>query len=136
MELIEKLKKFRDEIRVQKENLTTLNNKKEADYSVKSKYSLEIKELRTKANEIKKKRDELTTRVKELKKKRKDLHDLINKKNVDLNKLNSQKEEVKKKAKIKLDPDKLASIIEKLEFKVETEALSFEKEKELMQQIY
>lgn len=49
--------------------------------------------------------------------------------------INKEKNDKLAKAKLKVDPSSIKSQIKKLEFKIETEALSFDKEKKLMREI-
>ena len=61
----------------------------------------------------------------------KKVRDLIHK----IKELNKQKQQTLKEQKIKFDPSKVEDKIKKLELRIETEALPFEAEKKLMQQI-
>ena len=127
-----------EEIKGIKFELNKLNTEKESWFSKKeaiqkeiSSLILDIKKLRsthsssishvTESNKNKSERDKENLIVQELIKKIKSLND--------------KKTEIMKKNKIKESPERLFKLIESLETKIETEAMSFNKEKEIMKKI-
>lgn len=123
------------EISELRQQLNELNEKKEDWFKKKEglkKYigSLisQIKSVKSKGDEfseghsgLKEQRDKYNQRVKELIKRAKEL--------------NQQKADALKKYNIKIDPLRLKERIKELEYSVETEAYTFKKEKEVMEQI-
>lgn len=134
-ELNKKLKDFRDEVADIREDLNLLNEEKEKWFKkrndISNKIKVSIKELKFAKGE----RDNLTKQVKDSKQRRGELNEDIKKKIEDIKKLNSEKNDIAKKYKIEGDPSKIKEEIERLEFILETNVMSFDKEKALMKQI-
>lgn len=80
---------------------------------------------------IRSKRDQHTASVKELKSKRDSAASAAKTSADDLTKLKGEKEKMASKLGVKRPASAISSEIERLEFKIETEALPFEKEKKL-----
>ena len=78
----------------------------------------------------------MTKQVRKSKKERDDLNAKIKTLIEEIKKLNSNKSSFVKEHSIKEDPKKIRENIDALEFKIETEALSFEKEKQMMKLIH
>jgi len=128
-------RELREEINSLKKTLNELNVQKESWFTEKESLKKEvinlISQIKTikftkdkdnkEVQELKKIRDEYNFKVKELIKKYKELDD--------------KKEKILKDKKIRFDPSKLVKQIEQLEFKVEHDAVSFEAEKKIMNQI-
>lgn len=125
-------KNLNDEIRELKSELNKLNAEKESWFSKKEELQKEISLLISEVRKTrspnkpsqynsKSERDKQNTIVK----------DLISK----VKEINNKKAEIIKKNKIKGDPERLSKLIELLEHKIETEVISFEKEKEIMKKI-
>jgi len=134
-EVVEKMKQSGDEVSSLKEKLSSLNTEKEIWFSKKATFSEAIKKNINDIKELKKKRNELTTKVKDLKKERDEFNNLISD-NVKVL-LKEKKEagplpEIKGKKK---SPGKIKKEIEDLEFKLQTEPMSFEKEQRMRKQI-
>ena len=95
--------------------------------------SKQIKELINKIKDNKSKRDALTSEVKELKPKRDSINKGTSPKSAELAKLRKEKESVK--SAVREPPSSIKREMEKLEFMIETEAISFSKEQQLMKKI-
>ncbi|MEK6936735.1 MAG: hypothetical protein AABW58_01550 [Nanoarchaeota archaeon] len=95
----------------------------------------DIRNTLNKVKEFKSKKSSFTNTLEELKKQRelhnKNVHDLI----LSLKDLNTEKKEIEKKFKIKLNPLAIKEKIDQLETKIQTDVISFEKEKKLMGEI-
>jgi len=129
MRNLELAKKQIDELR---NKLNQLNNEKEGWFKKKEEFGSQISSLIGSLSSNKKERNKFTNEVKELKIKRKELHDLIKTKISEVKKFNEQKSETAKKYGITSDPSNLIKEIQALEFKFETEGLTFDKEQKLM----
>ena len=134
-ELSEELNKCKAELSKLKNALNGLNAEKESWFGKKEEFSIKIRESIQKIKEIKAKRDSLTKEVKELKLKRDAINTELLSRLDELYKSKAQKAGIAKSLGIKEPPSKIRDSIEKLEFRIETEAMSFEKEKELMKKI-
>jgi uncharacterized coiled-coil DUF342 family protein len=116
--------------------LNETNILKESSFEKKHQITKQISEFRAKINESKHKRDMLTKEVKELKEKRKELNDVIITKISEIKEIDKDKKEVLKKNKVGGNPELFKKEIEKLEFRIETEGMSFSKEQLAMKQIH
>jgi uncharacterized coiled-coil DUF342 family protein len=125
-------KKSVDEL---KKELDILNTEKEKWFLEKDKYS---KQIKSKINEIKtfkKKRDELTSLVKEKKIEKDPIEKKIESVLEELKKVKTERDLVYKKHNLTGTPDLINNQLKKLEKTIETEVMSFDKEKKLMKQI-
>jgi phosphoserine phosphatase len=126
---------LRKEISDLKRDLNELNVQKEKWFSIKESLSEEIRSLIKSIRNIKSTKDKSSESIKSLKEQRdkynKQTQELI----VEFKKLNSEKHKIMKENKIDFDPSKILDNINKLEQKIETEALSFKKEQQYMKQI-
>jgi len=126
---------LREQIRSLRSQISTINDEKEALFQKKkelvSKRTTVVKEIK----DFRSQRDGLTTTVKELKTARTTLNQQIKDKIAHIKDLQQKKDELVIKLNIKEDPLKIRRQIEHLNMRVETEALSFEKEKEVMKAI-
>src|SRR3989338_9147889 len=111
-------------------DLNRINSEKERWFSKKEEYSQDIRRKISIIKESREKRDSLTRKVKEFKEKRNALSGETGNKISEFKKLNDEKKKLLSKSKI-MDPYRLKSDIEKLELKLETEAMPFDKEKQL-----
>jgi phosphoserine phosphatase len=114
-----------------KKRLNELDSSKEHWFKEKENVQLEVTSLISKVKELKKDRDILTNNVRKNKKERQDLNKIINEKIVLVKTLGKD---------IPTDfrsenPSKLKDEIKKLEFAIETQAISFDKEQKLMKEI-
>ena len=134
-ELVEELNKQRAEVSKLKSALNELDREKESWFQKKNELSLRIRDSIRKIKENKSARDTLTKEVKELKPKRDTLNKEISPKSSELEKLKQEMSESSKSLRIAEPSSRIRQQMEKLEFKIETETVSFEKEKELMKKI-
>ena len=112
--------------------LIELNDQKEAWFNKKESCGKDISKLIKKVKTSKAKRDLLTKKVKADKADREKYNEKAKKKIEQVKKLNKEKAEVQKKHHIKEDPSTIKKQIQKIETIIETEAISFDKEKKLM----
>lgn len=133
-ELFEELNKQRIEVSKLRNTLNKLDNEKESWFKKKTEFSKNIKESIQKIKDNKVKRDFLTQEVKELKLKRDIINKEITSKLSGLAGLKKEKMSLAKSLNIK-EPFGIKQDIEKLEFKIETEPMSFDKERSVMKKI-
>ncbi|HSU72999.1 MAG TPA: hypothetical protein VLJ21_04075, partial [Candidatus Binatia bacterium] len=95
----------------------------------------EISELIKNVKGIRSERDTMTSEVKLSKEEREKLNDDIKKAIADAKKLTAERDELVKKSGVKDDPRFLKRELERLNYKIETEAMSFDKETKLMKVI-
>jgi len=129
-ELFKILDQLRNEIIPLRKELNKIDKDKEYWFRKKESFSKNIKEKINTIKENKTKRDNLTKKVKELKEKRNSLNSETRKKISEFKKLNSEKKSLISKSKIK-NPQLIKGEIDKIEVKLETEAMPFDKEKKL-----
>ena len=134
-ELVEELNKHKAEVSKLRNILNELNREKESWYKKKGDISAKIRASIQKIKESKLRRDALTKEVKELKPKRDTINKDISSRSSDLDKLRKEKTELARELDVIDSPSKIKDAIEKLEFRIETEAISFEKEKGIMKKI-
>jgi uncharacterized coiled-coil DUF342 family protein len=128
----ENKKKSVDEL---KKELDLLNSEKEKWFLEKDKYSKEIKSKIFQIKELKQKRDVLTNSVKEKKKEKEPIDKNINEILEELKKVKAERDSIYKKHNLSGTPDLINNQIKKLEKYIETEVISFDKEKKIMKQI-
>ena len=133
-ELFANLDKLRDEINSINKDLNNKDDEKESWFRKKEDISKNIRRNISSIKESKQKRDDLTKKVKELKEKRNSLNQEIKKNIFELIKLKNETNNLTKKSKIK-NPQGLKGEIDRIEVKLETEAMPFEKEKSLSKKI-
>ena len=126
------INELKNDIQELRRSLNQINDQKEALFQKREKLGKEIISLINITKNIRKKRDELTTSVKEFKGERKKLNEDITKKIDNIKKLNKEKRDLERKKGIKENPSQLKREIEGIDFKIETSALSFDKEQKLM----
>ena len=134
-ELVEELGNRRVEISKLKNALDGIHREKESWFRKKSEISAKIKELIRKIKDNKSKRDFLTNEVKELKPKRDKINKELSLKLGEFEKLKKERAAAAISLDIKESPSRIKLQMDKLEFKIETDTVSFEKEKELMKKI-
>jgi uncharacterized coiled-coil DUF342 family protein len=134
-ELVEQLNNFKIEVSKLKNSLNELDREKELWFRKKDEFSAKIRASIQKIKDSKSKRDSLTQEVKGLKPKRDGINKEIAEKSKILDDLKKEKSNIIASLHIKESPSKIKQQIEKLEFKIETDTVSFEKEKELMKRI-
>lgn len=134
-ELFGKLNGLKKEIYGLKISLNHLDRQKEEWFRKKESFSKEITDKIKNIRENKAKRNSLTGEVKKHKEKRKELHDKSKNKISDIKEIARQERDLIKKHNIKGNPSQIKKDIDMMESKIETEVISFEKEKEIMKQI-
>jgi len=134
-ELVEELRKQRVEVSKLRNTLNELDREKESWFKKKDDCSKRIRESIQRIKENKSKRDSLTSEVRELKPKRDSINKEIASKLKEFDGLKKEKTALAKSLGIKETPSRIKSQIEKLEFRIETDTVSFEREKELMKKI-
>ena len=134
-ELAEELNNHRVEISKLRNTLNGLDKEKESWFGRKEALNAKIKESIRKIKDNKTKRDSFTGEVKELKLKRDLLNKELSSKSSELERLKKERAESSKSLDVKGSPSMIRKQMDNLEFKIETDTVSFEKEKELMKKI-
>jgi len=134
-ELVEELNKHRVEVSRLRNTLNELDKEKELWFKKKQDLTAKIRESIQKIKDSKNKRDALTLEVKGLKPKRDSVNKELSSKSSELEKLKKEMSELAKSLGIRDSPSRIKQQMERLEFKIETDTVSFEKEKELMKKI-
>lgn len=129
--LLTELNSVKSDVRDLRNKLNNLDRKKEELYREKRKVSSDIHSRIRVAKDSKDKRNNLTEAVKNTKHSKEELEAKIQVLEEEVTKLKEEKRKVLDKIGIG-DPMMLKKEIKKLEFRIETEGLTFEKEKELM----
>ena len=131
----EKQKALKKEITELKTTLNKLNVQKEEWFMQKEGLKKELSNLISQIKKIKFSKDNDTKEIQTLKKSRekynKEVRELITK----YKDLNSKKIKFLKEKKLNFDPSKLSERIGELDYKIETEGLTFDQEKKVMLQI-
>ncbi len=127
------LDELQPRIKSLKQRLNELDDQKEKAFQQRNPVGKEISHLIQHIKQNKQERDQLTDEVKKLKDNRSGLNAIIKKKIDEAKKLNTEK---KKATPVpKENPAYIKKLMEKLETRIETEVISFEKEKALMKEI-
>lgn len=128
-------RKLRTEILELKKSLNELNIQKERWFSKKENLKKDISKLIGKIKLIKSSEDKSNELIKKLKEDRDNYNKQVQESIKKFQNLNKEKEKVLKEKKITFNPSAIIKKIEELEFKIETEGITFEKEKSVMRQI-
>src|SRR3989344_6571096 len=131
-EKLDGLKKSVSELRHQ---LDAINKQKEESFKKKKEISDKIRSLIGDIKTSRSSRNEFSKQVADSKEKRKEFNHELHQKIEEAKKINKERQDIAKKHKIKGDPARLKEEIERLEKKIETEALPFEKEQKIMKEI-
>ncbi len=134
-DLFRQLNEKRRDVSVLRANLNQADEQKENWFAKKDSLSKEISELIRKVKKNKDERNTLTNQVKTDKSLRTESNSLAKKKIDELKDLNKEKVEISKKYDIKGNPVYIKQEMDRLEAKFETEVMSFDKEKKIMDQI-
>ena len=118
-----------------KDTLNTLNVEKEEWFTQKESLKKEVSNLISKIKKIKFPKDSESKEVKKLKSERDKYNKEVQKLIKQFKKLNSEKQKIMKDKKITFNPAELSKQIETLDYSIQTEALSFDKEKKIIIQI-
>jgi len=129
--ILDEFKVKRKKISELRTQLNQINEEKESFYEKQLNAGKEIKSLITEIKVLKKKRDDLTATVKESKAKKEKIVNEIKKKISEITTIKKDK----LAGGTKGNPVHLKRQIEDMETKIETEALSFDKEQKLMKKI-
>jgi uncharacterized coiled-coil DUF342 family protein len=129
--LLSELNSVRLEVKDLRNKINSLDRKKEEMYREKRKISSDIHSRIRVAKDSKDKRNSLTEAVKNTKHSKEELEAKLKTLDEDIRHLKEEKHKLLEKIGVE-DPLMLKKNIKKLEFRIETEGLTFEKEKELM----
>lgn len=129
------LDELQPRIKELKQRLNELYGQKEKAFEQRGPVGKEISGLVSQLKTLKTERDKFTDEVKKLKDSRTALNKEILQKIEEAKKLNVEKKKVSEKAVVKDNPGFLKRTIEHLEMRIETEVMSFDKEKALMKEI-
>jgi len=129
--LLSELNSVKSEVRDFRNKIIALDRKKEELYREKRKVSSDIHSRIRVAKDSKDKRNSLTEAVKTTKHSKEELDAKFKSLDEEISQLKAEKHKVLDKIGV-ADPMMLKKEIKKLEFRIETEGLTFEKEKELM----
>lgn len=136
---IERLKQRMKELRTQsgsiKKELNALNKEKESWFSKRSELNKKISKLISTVKDSKEERNEITSQVQELKDKRDKLNKQISDKRGELKELYKGYDAVVKKLNIKGDPSSIKKRIEQIDYVMQTQPMSFEKEQKMMKEL-
>jgi len=124
-------------VRELKSKLNALGNNRDSAIRELREIGSKLRSISAKVTELKVGRDKETAAVKELKAKRQAANDALKAATAELKKASESKEEAraglpKGSYAVPRSPTRLASEIDAIEFKIETNVMSFDKEKELM----
>jgi len=129
------LDELQPRIKSLKQRLHELNDQKEKAFQQRDPVGKEISHLIQALKQLKQERDALTDEVKKLKDNRTGLNEIIKKRIDEAKKLNAERKKAADKLGLQENPSHLKMLIEKLERRIETEVIPFEKEKGLMKEI-
>ncbi len=124
-----------NQIKALRKRLHELNDFKEKLFDQRNTVGKQISELIKNVKGIRSERDNLTSEVKMSKEEREKLNNDIKAKTLELKKLTEERNAANDKAGLKEDPRFLKRELERLNYKIETEAMSFDKETKLMKVI-
>ncbi len=122
-------------VRALRDALNQLDDQKEEAFSKKNALGKQIVELITLNTKLRAERDAITDEVKKAKVERKKFNETIRQSIEKAKKLHQEKKDVAKKHGFQHNPGRLKEQMDKLEEKIITDVVSFEKEKELMKKI-
>lgn len=131
----QRLKELQVQISAVKKELNRLNKEKESWYSKKSALNKQISNLIQGVKGSKDTRNEMTEMVKSIKNERNAFNKEIAMKVKDLKDLKKKYEDQVTKHHIKEDPTQIKKRIEKLDYTIQTEPMSFDKEQRLMKEM-
>lgn len=134
MQIID-INNLRKEILELKSNLNKLNSEKEIWFSKKEDLKKEVHLLIGELKKLKQSKDSSVNAFQAVKKERDFYNQQVKSLIAKIKVLNNERTELFKKYKIKVDPRIITERISLLEKKIETEALPFEKEQEMMKKI-
>lgn len=118
-----------------KSRLEEARKKKEEWFRKKEDLKLETANLIKQIKVLKMRSDSSTKSISQIKAERDKCNEEVRELILKAGPINKERKDKLAKAKLKIDPSSIKSQIERLEFKIETDALSFDKEKKVMKQI-
>jgi uncharacterized coiled-coil DUF342 family protein len=118
-----------------KTQLNVLNEQKEAEFQKREDVGKQISELIGKIKELKRERDGFTLQVRENKQKRDSMRTTLREKITLFKKASEDKAVSLKKSNLRTSPDMIRATLSKMETRIETEAISFDKEQKLMKEM-
>jgi uncharacterized coiled-coil DUF342 family protein len=128
-------KNLKAEIMELKKSLNELNIEKEEWFTKKESLKKDVSNLISQIKKIKFSRDKGNKETQKLKAEREKYNKQVKELISEFKKLNSQKQKVMKDNKITFNPEDISKQIKALDYIVETEAISFDKERKIMTQI-
>ena len=134
-DLLRKLQEYRKAIFEIRTKLNDISKKRESAFKEGQKLSAKISSVLPTIKHAKTERDQLTGEVKKSKEKREELNEEIKKRVEQIKALQREKNATLRNNKIQGDPSRILKEIERLEFIIETEAPSPSEEKQIMQRI-
>lgn len=134
-QLSKQAEELHNQIRTLRKRLSELNDQKEKLFDQRNAVGKQISELIKNVKGIRSARDTFTAEVKLSKEEREKLNNDIKLKTAEVKKLAEEKEAIASKSGLTEDPRMLKRELERLNYKIETEAMSFDKETKLMKVI-
>lgn len=131
----EKQKKLKKEINELKDSLNKLNIQKEEWFTKKEGLKKDVVNLISQIKKIKFSKDKDTKEIQKLKSTRDKYNNEVKKLITKYKKLNDKKRKFMKDKRINFNPSSVSKRIEELDYRIETEGLSFDQEKKLMIEI-
>lgn len=133
--LFGKLDEIKKEVSSLRDELNSIDSRKEAMFEKKEKFRKEVSDIISDVKDSKSKRNSLTKEVKDKKGRREELNRQIKDKIEEIKKLGEKKKAIEKKHNIKGNPSMIKEQIDRLESRVETEVMSFNREQQIMKSI-
>jgi phosphoserine phosphatase len=130
--LYQEVEDYRKKVVEARRNLNLADKQKEEWFGRKESISKDISDTINKIKSMRVERNKLTNKVKELKGEREKYGKFIKNKVEEFKRLAKERSQISKKYKIKTNPARIKEEILKLEEKLETEALEFDKEKKIV----
>lgn len=133
--ILAEIESNKKELDTLKANLIVLNSQKESWFEKKRQASKKIFDLSRSLRDAKGKRNTFTKQVRESKLRRQELNKELKNKLQELKEIQQEKRNIADKFGIRIDPSKIQQEIDDFEFKIETEALPFRIEQQMMKKI-
>ncbi len=134
-DLLRRVNEIKHEINTLKNTLNELNKEKESWFHKKESLKKDISSLISEVKKLKSSSDIFNQEINKLKNERDSYNNKVKGLISKIKEFGEEKKELAKKGNLRFNPDLIKSQIESIEYKIETEALSFDKEKKLMKQI-
>ncbi len=134
-ELMQQMKLVREEVIQLKKRLSVIGREKEKLFAQKKQFSDQIKSKISTVISSKGERNTFTEEARKAKKERDILNKKISEKIREIKQMKDKYQELAKKQGIKGNPASLEKDIERLEYKIQTQPMSFDKEQKIMKEI-